>query len=100
MRQRGRKTEVYDVPGIVIYDSGSVKICTPFGDFTIFENGWEFEKGGNDCYGKLVMLKVKEGENCVAIKYVDGKIYAIKLEYWPEVAIADSEQALPEWARF
>jgi len=101
MRRKRRKSpEVYDAPGIVINGDNSVKICTPFGDFTIFENGWEFEKGGGDCHGKQVELKVKEEEDYIAIKYADGKIYAMKLDYWPEVAVADSELELPDWAKF
>jgi len=102
MRRRRRKSpEVYDAPGVIVHNNDSIRICTPFGDFTIFESSWEFEKGGEDCHGKQVMLKVKEEEDYIAIKYTNGKVYAMKLDkYWPELLVVNSELELPEWARF
>jgi len=95
------KEEVFEAPAVVIRDSGVLKLCTPYGNITIFENGWEFEKGLNDdCEGEVVLVKVRESRRYAVVKYADGKIYAVKLDQWPEVVIANLELELPEWARF
>jgi len=93
---------VFEAPAVVIQDSGTLKLCTPYGNIVVFENGWEFEKGlSDDRDGEVVLVKVRKERRYMAIKYANGKIYAVKLdEYWPEVVIVNSEPELPEWARF